>query len=348
MFEIKLILLFLTLVHYSKPDECFSTFCNCSLTVITCKNFSSFEDLELDDSKNGVIWSEIVFIPSIKLQLSNHLDLSKLRFYENSLFSFSNIESIYAYSNVFKKIKLFNTDGKAVDNNNNISLRLNFMFSSITILPFQDINNADELTEYTKCEYNEKRNENYIFANLIIGELRFYQSEFPNTIAICPLLFSGTIIKDINFSILSGRARFRNVSFPIGIQKRSINCTVKTVIMSNNANNFVEEIDEKTLFNEYIFEKTEKISVNGNYLNYIDDNTLQKLKYLRVLTLENIQNPSIKPISIFQETKWLENLNKKRSTKSLEELDFNRIEDVEYFMEIYFILEINSVPGLLI
>jgi hypothetical protein len=313
--------------------------------VITCKNFTSFEDLEFDESKNDVIWSEIVFIPAIKLQLSNHLDLSKLRFYENPLFSFSNIESIYAYSSVFKKIRLFGkVDGKEVDN---ISLRLNFIFSSITILPFQDINNADELTEYTRCEYNEKRNQNYIFASLNIDELKFYQSEFPNTIAICPLLFSKTTIKNIDFSILKGRARFRNVNFPLGIQRRSIDCVVKNVIMSQNGNNFVEEIDERTLFNEYIFEKTEKISINGNYINYIDDNTLQKLTYLRELTLDNIQNPLIKPKSIFDETKWLENLNKKKVLKSLEELDFNKIEDLNYAEQNFFILEINNFSDLL-
>ena len=339
-----LLLLLLFLIDYSKQeDACFSeSYCSCTATRITCKNFTSFQQLIFNES--NVIWSEIIFIPAIRVQLNNYLDISKIKFFQNTTFSFSNLESIYAYSNVFKKIKLYNKNGEPVINNkDNASLRLNIIQSFVTFMPFQNISSLNELNEYINCEYNDEKNENYIFANLSLQELNFLQSEFPNTIFICPLLFFKTTINEINFSTLKGRLAFRNVSFAEG--KNSIYCNIKNVNLINNDKNFVEEIDHKTLFNEYIFEKTEKIDINGNYINSIDEKTLQKLKYLRKLNLKNIQNPASN-LSIFENTNWLQSLNIHVS-KNVEQLDLTLLEDVEYFSENYFSLSIYDFPDLL-
>ena len=330
-------IIFSVLIHLSQQNDCFSPYCSCSSSFITCKGFTSFEQLEFDETN---IWSGITLIPEVSLLLNSSLNLSKLKFFENSFISLYNIDGIHVYSSVFQKLQIFNE--KDQSKMNGASLRLRFSNSSISFIPFSNAN-VDELSEYIRCENDEEKNKNFVFSNLSFQEFDFYDSDFPNTILICPLLFNKVNIQEMKFINVKGRLRFRSLN---GIQK-SIDSKIKSVYLKNNNLNFIGEIDSRTFFNQYIFEKIENIYFDGTFLNSIVDDTLQSFKYLKKLNLENvIQNPSQSNISIFMDTKWIENLNKK-SIITLDKLDLSQIADLNYFNQNFFELTINGLPNFL-
>jgi hypothetical protein len=337
-----LILLFIVgLSNQQKITDCYPPYCSCRDAIpenLFCINFSSFKDLVFDESSSK-IWKSISLVPNSQIQLNEDLELFKLKFYNDVLISIYRIESIYAYSDVFQRLRIYERNGEPKLNG---KIRINFLQSTISFAPFKNANSIELLQDFVKCEYNELRNDRYIFANLNITSLEFFESTFPNTLLICPLLFFNSSIDELEFSAVQGKIRFRNVQFPAEIQQKSIKSKIMRVNLYENEFQFIEEIDTKSLFNEYLFEKVEQIWVIGSYINYIDDQTLQNLKYLRKLHLERVQSPRQQTISIFSNTKWLENLNKRFPF----DFDSNSL-DLVYFSRNYFNLIINDFPNIL-
>ncbi len=320
-------------------EDCFSPYCNCNGNPeeLVCDGFKSFT--QLDFKITSKIWRSVTFKPSEQLQLTDALKLNKLKLRNNANLIFLNLYSIYAYSNVFRNLMIY-------DSNNNLLpygrlVNIEFKESIIRFFPYDesDFSTTKNMKNYLKCDLDDVKTDEFIFSGLSIDNLKFTRVGFESSLTVCPLIFHKVLILKLTVTNSIGSLSYSNVT---GHIDKTINCIVRNVNINSNYDRFIFDISSETFFNEFIFETVSSISIFSTYLNYIDYSTLNKFKMLKWLTLELIQNPNKPDITIFSDTKWLENLNSKVNFDlEIEEFDMQR------FYANVLILDIKEFPLLL-
>ena len=186
-------------------------FCDSDAEKLVCDLFESFK--ELDFTKNDKIWKSITFNPLKLTQLSNFTRMSKINIYNEANLTFSNLESIFVYSNFFHELVIHDPQRRIIQ----IDGSVNIEFKNSIIRYFPDSTDSDSLVNYMKsylkCDLDEWNEENFIFSRLKIGKLKFTNVAFESSLAVCPLIFHN--IKIENFIVYNsfGRIKYSKVNF---------------------------------------------------------------------------------------------------------------------------------------
>jgi hypothetical protein len=244
-----------------------SSLCNWKIenNELECVNFTSFEQLNFINLTHRRY--EIVSLwPNMdsKLKLDNKLNLKDIKLIQSS--SSSKKYPKIVLSNLFGFDPFYNPFLDLSDNNTQFDLEIKNSIWSF--------NKLDCITSNS--------NLSFIFSDLKINKLKIEYPIFEDT--ICPLIFKNTQINELIFESLSP-IRYDNltIDYDLNIKIHSVTCLF-------GYDSFLTKLNSQTLLNQHMFQNLVELNFTNCYLDYIDRDSISKLKYLKSIRLESMLN----------------------------------------------------------
>ena len=242
-----------------------SSLCNWKIeqNELECANFTTFEQLNFSNLTHRR-YAVVSLSPNIdsQLKLDNKLNLKGIELILKT-----------TSSKTYPKIILSNLFGFDPFYNPFLDLDLNNTKFDIEIKnSIWSFNKLDCITS----------NLSYIFNDLNINRLKIEYPIFNDR--LCPLIFKNTQINELIFESLSP-IRYVNLT-----TNYNLNINIHSVTCIFGYDSFLTRLDSETLLNQHMFEKVVELNFKSCYLDYIDRESISKLKYLKSIRLESLSN----------------------------------------------------------
>jgi hypothetical protein len=221
-----------------------------------------------------------------------------------SRLTLSNLRSFNAFYNPFKHILLYRFD-LTIQNSE---------------LNFQSHNQQSETqkTIVNECSFRfGSQDLDLIFGNLKITEFIIANVKF--TRPICPFLFKNSQIT--NFIIIDPQNAFGFSKLTDNYASEFLNVRINQIYL-NHTNNYQQPqwLDSEYILNPNMFQQLNRINIHSApRLEYIQDNTFNRLPGLKILEINNVNLKDL----LERSRRWIKNLNNQVPSYDIEQISMN-------------------------
>ncbi len=301
---LKLCAIFILFVNVN--SQCMEPYCSCSDSkTLCCNNFASFEELDFRKT-NGRPFESVELTPRLGTQLDLDQKLKLNGLVLNGRLILNNIRSFTAFYNPFRQILTYRFD-LTIQNSD-----LNFIG--------QNLNPVDiESAILNDCSYRlGAQNLDFVFGNLKITEFTVNDCRFSRP--MCPYLFKNTEIKNMILNDPKGAFGFTKMKEDFNLEL--LNTNINQLYINHTLMNYQQQqwLDEENILNFNLFMNLNRINLNSApRLNYIQENTFNRFKNLRVFEINNVNMYNL----LSKSRRWLKNLNYMSPTYDMDRIVLN-------------------------